>query len=317
MKVDSSFADEVTSRILLFGKGGQVGWELQRSLAIVGDVIALERAGGRLPGCAEALCGDLSDLDGLRRTVAVVRPTAIVNAAAYTAVDRAETDTARAHRVNAEAPAVLAQVAAEMGAWLVHYSTDYVFDGSGERPWREDDLTGPLNAYGRTKLAGEDAIRASGCQHLILRTQWVYGARGGNFARTILRLARERERLTVVDDQYGAPTGADLIADVTAHALRHVLATGVGGGTYHLAAAGVTTWHGYATVLIDAARRRWPDAGWRVQAIDPVPSSAFPTPARRPHNARLDTSRLQQTFGLRLPAWEEGVRRCAEWLVGF
>lgn len=299
-------------RILLLGKDGQVGWELQRSLAVVGDVIALGRAGGCLPGHAEPLCGDLGDLEGLRRTVAVVRPTAIVNAAAYTAVDQAETDTARAHRVNAEAPAVLARAAADVGAWLVHYSTDYVFDGSGERPWREDDPTGPLNAYGRTKLAGEDAIRASGCRHLILRTQWVYGARGGNFARTILRLARERERLTVVDDQYGAPTGADLIADVTAHALRHVLTTGAGGGTYHLAAAGVTTWHGYATVLIDAARRRWPDAGLRVQAIDRVPSSAFPTPARRPHNARLDTTRLQQAFGLRLPAWEEGVRRWIE-----
>lgn len=296
-------------RILLLGKDGQVGWELQRSLAVVGDVIALGRAGGSLPGHAEALCGDLSDLEGLRRTVAAVRPTAIVNAAAYTAVDQAETDTVRAHRVNAEAPAVLAHAAADLGAWLVHYSTDYVFDGCGERPWREDDPTGPLNAYGRTKLAGEDAIRTSGCRHLILRTQWVYGVRGANFARTILRLARERERLTVVDDQYGAPTGADLIADVTAHALRHVLVTGTDGGTYHLAAAGVTTWHGYASVLIDAARRHWPEVGWRVHTIDPVPSSAFPTPARRPRNSRLDTTRLQQAFGLHLPPWEAGVRR--------
>ncbi|WP_334136004.1 dTDP-4-dehydrorhamnose reductase, partial [Tepidimonas sp.] len=215
-------------RILLLGKNGQVGWELQRSLAVVGRVIALDRNGltaqaaaslvapGR-PLPAQPLCGNLTDLDGLRRTVERVQPHVIVNAAAYTAVDRAESEPQLAHRINAEAPAVLAQAAAACGAWLVHYSTDYVFDGSGQRPWREDDPTGPLNAYGRTKLAGEEAIRASGCRHLILRTQWVYGVRGGNFARTMLRLARERERLTVVDDQWGAPTGADLIADVTAH----------------------------------------------------------------------------------------------------
>ncbi|MFN3377578.1 MAG: dTDP-4-dehydrorhamnose reductase [Burkholderiaceae bacterium] len=296
-------------RILLLGKSGQVGWELQRSLAVLGDVVALDRAGAVLPGWDTPLCGDLADLDGLRRTVAALRPAAIVNAAAYTAVDKAESETALAHRINAEAPGALAQAAAACGAWLVHYSTDYVFDGSGQQPWREGDATGPLNTYGRTKLVGEDAIRTSGCQHLILRTQWVYGAHGGNFARTMLRLARERERLTVVDDQFGAPTGADLIADVTAHALRQVLATGQGGGTYHLAAAGVTTWHGYATHLIETARRRWPDAGWRVQSIDPVPTSAFPTPARRPRNSRLDTKRLQRTFELYLPAWQLGVER--------
>ncbi|MGQ9724465.1 MAG: dTDP-4-dehydrorhamnose reductase [Tepidimonas sp.] len=302
-------------RILLLGKDGQVGWELQRSLAVLGDVVALGRATANLPGMDTALCGDLSDLDGLRRTVATLAPAAIVNAAAYTAVDRAETEVALAQRINAEAPAVLAQAAAACGAWLVHYSTDYVFDGSGDRPWREDDPANPLNTYGQTKLAGEDAIRASGCRHLILRTQWVYGVRGGNFARTMLRLARERDRLAVVDDQFGAPTGADLIADVTAHALRQVLATGHDGGTYHLAAAGTTTWHGYATQLIDAARRRWPHLPWRVQAIDPIPSSAYPTPARRPHNARLDTTRLQRTFGLHLPAWQKGVQRWVEALA--
>lgn len=299
-------------RILLLGKNGQVGWELQRSLAVLGDVIALDRAGGRWPGHDAALCGDLTDLDGLRRTVAALQPAAIVNAAAYTAVDKAESEPERAHRTNAQAPGALAEAAAACGAWLVHYSTDYVFDGSGERPWAEGDATGPLNTYGHTKLAGEDAIRASGCRHLILRTQWVYGVRGGNFARTMLRLARERERLTVVDDQWGAPTGADLIADVTAHALRQALAMGQGSGTYHLAAAGVTTWHGYACHVIEAARRRWPDAGWRVSAIDPVPTSAFPTPARRPHNSRLDTTRLQRTFGLHLPAWQAGVQRWVE-----
>ncbi|MEW6694968.1 MAG: dTDP-4-dehydrorhamnose reductase [Pseudomonadota bacterium] len=302
-------------RILLLGKNGQVGWELQRSLALLGEVIALDRAGGTHPDTGAPLVGDLTDLDGLRQTVAALRPAAIVNAAAYTAVDQAESDAERAHRINAEAPGVLAQAATACGAWLVHYSTDYVFDGAGDRPWREDDPTAPLNVYGQTKRAGEDAIRTSGARHLILRTQWVYGVRGGNFARTMLRLARERERLTVVNDQFGAPTGADLIADVTAHALRQQWATGQGGGTYHLAAAGVTTWHGYACALIDAARRRWPEAGWRVQTIDPVPSSAFPTPARRPANARLDTTRLRTTFGLHLPPWTQGVQRWVDSLA--
>ena len=295
--------------ILLLGKDGQVGWELQRSLAVLGEVIALGRAGTRVPGLDAPLCGDLADLDGLRRTVQALRPTAIVNAAAYTAVDQAEAEPELAHRVNAEALGVLAQAAADVGAWLVHYGTDYVFDGSGDEPWREDDTPAPVNVYGRTKWAGEQAIRASGCRHLILRTQWVYGLRGGNFARTMLRLAQTRERLTVVADQIGAPTGADLIADVTAHVLRHALATGQGSGTYHLAAAGATSWYGYACLLIDAARQRWPDAPWRVQAIDPIPTSAYPTPASRPRNSRLDTTRLRQTFGVHLPPWEVGVRR--------
>jgi dTDP-4-dehydrorhamnose reductase len=295
--------------ILLLGKDGQVGWELQRSLGVIGDVVALGRAGASVPGIDAPLCGDLTDLDGIFRTVQALRPAVIVNAAAYTAVDQAEAEPARAQRLNAEAPGVLARAAAACGAWLVHYSTDYVFDGSGDRPWREDDAPAPLNVYGRTKWAGEQAIRASGCRHLILRTQWVYGVQGGNFARTMLGLALTRERLTVVADQMGAPTGADLIADVTVHALRHALATGQGSGTYHLAAAGVTSWHGYACVLIEEARRRWPDAPWRVQAIDPIPSSAYPTPAQRPRNSRLDTTRLRQTFGLHLPPWESGVRR--------
>lgn len=300
--------------ILLLGPHGQVGWELQRSLAVLGPVVAVDRHGARLPDGGEPLCGDLNDLEGLRRTVAALRPVAIVNAAAYTAVDQAEREPELAHRINAHAPAALAQAAADCGAWLVHYSTDYVFDGSGAQPWREDAAPGPLNVYGRSKLAGEDAIRASGCRHLILRTQWVYGLRGGNFARTMLRLARERERLTVVDDQFGAPTGADLIADVTAHALHRLLASGRGGGTYHLAAAGCTTWYGYACALIETARQRWPQAGWRVQTIDPVPSSAFPTPARRPLNGRLDTARLQHAFGLYLPPWQQGVWRWVQQL---
>lgn len=308
-------------KILLFGKNGQVGWELQRSLAPLGHLIALDRDGltpqqaaqlpawQGLPPLEHPLCGDLTDLVGLARTVHAVRPHVVVNAAAYTAVDRAETEPELARRINAEAPGVLAQAAHEVGAWLVHYSTDYVFNGSGHTPWQEGDATGPLNVYGQTKLEGEQRILQAGRQHLIFRTSWVYGARGGNFAKTMLRLARERERLTVVDDQFGAPTGAELIADVTAHAIRHVWQTGQGQGTYHLAASGETTWHGYALFVIQQARRLQPDAAWQVQSIDPVPTSAFPTPARRPHNSRLSTALLQATFGLHLPAWQQGVGR--------
>ncbi len=308
-------------RILLLGKNGQVGWELQRSLAPLGHVIALDRDGltpqqaaqlpawQGLPPLDQPLCGDLSDLAGLARTVHAVRPQVIVNAAAYTAVDKAESDVALARRINAEAPGVLAQAAHAVGAWLVHYSTDYVFNGGGHTPWQEGDATGPLNAYGLTKLEGEQRILQASRQHLILRTSWVYAARGGNFAKTMLRLARERERLTVIADQFGAPTGAELIADVTAHAVRHVLRTGEGQGIYHLAAAGETTWHGYARHLIAQAQHLQPQGGWQVQAIDPVPTSAFPTPARRPHNSRLNTTLLQATFGLHLPPWQQGVDR--------
>ncbi len=304
-------------RILLLGKNGQVGWELQRSLAPLGTLIALDRSGqpGADPTHAEPphtepfLCGDLADLDGLARTVRAVQPHVIVNAAAYTAVDHAESDAEQARRINAEAPGLLAQLAHELGAWFVHYSTDYVFNGSGHAPWREADATGPLNVYGRTKLDGEQRIRDAGRQHLIFRTSWVYAARGGNFAKTMLRLARERERLTVIDDQFGAPTGAELIADVTAHAIRHVLRTGQGQGTYHLAASGETTWHGYARFVIEHAQRLQPHEPWAVRTIDAVPTHTFPTPARRPHNSRLNTELLHATFGLHLPHWQVGVGR--------
>jgi dTDP-4-dehydrorhamnose reductase len=308
-------------RILLLGKNGQVGWELQRSLAPLGPLIALDREGltpeqaaclpawQGLPALEQPLCGDLTDLAGLFRTVQAVRPQVIVNAAAYTAVDKAEAEPDLARRLNAEAPGVLAQAAQAVGAWLVHYSTDYVFDGSGHTPWQEADATGPLNVYGHTKLEGERRILQASRQHLILRTSWVYAARGGNFAKTMLRLAQERERLTVIDDQFGAPTGAELIADVTAHCVRQLLRTGEGQGTYHLAASGETTWHGYAQWVIEQARQRHPQAPWRVQAIDPVPTRAFPTPAQRPHNSRLNTARLQSAFGLALPPWQQGVER--------
>lgn len=296
--------------ILLLGKNGQVGWELQRSLAPLGEVIALDRHGAAHPTQSGVwLAGDLADPAGLAHTVEALRPQVIVNAAAHTAVDRAESEPDLAHLLNAEAPGALARAAQAVGAWLVHYSTDYVFDGSGHQPWREDDATGPINTYGRSKLQGEEAVRSACERHLILRTSWVYAARGGNFAKTMLRLARERDRLTVIDDQFGAPTGAELIADVTAHAICHVLRTGAGQGTYHLAAAGETTWHGYASHVIDSARRLQPDGGWQVSEVARVPTSAFPTPARRPHNSRLDTRRLRDTFGLTLPPWQQGVER--------
>lgn len=296
-------------KILLLGKNGQVGWELQRSLAPLGELVALDRTGDEPHG----LCGDLQDLDGLRATVRATQPDVIVNAAAHTAVDRAESEPALARRLNSEAPAALAEAAQAVGAWLVHYSTDYVFDGSGTSPWPEDATTRPLNVYGQTKLDGERAIATACERHLILRTSWVYAARGGNFAKTMLRLAAERERLTVIDDQFGAPTGAELIADVTAHAVRQLQQrphdTQPHAGTYHLAAAGETTWNGYARFVIDTARALKPGLNLAVQDVAPVATSAFPTPARRPHNSRLDTSRLQHTFGLRLPPWQPGVAR--------
>lgn len=290
-------------KILLFGSNGQVGWELQRSLAPLGELVALGSAGDG------ALAGDFRDPQGVLRTVREVRPDAIVNAAAYTAVDKAEADADVAAQVNAVTPGLLAEAAQALGAWFVHYSTDYVFDGSGTRPWREDDPTGPLGVYGRTKLAGEQRIAAANPRHLVLRTSWVYGARGGNFAKTMLRLARERDRLTVIDDQFGAPTGADLLADVTAHALRSV-ARGEGApGIYHVAAAGETTWNGYARFVVGKAQQAGEILKAGVDQVEPVPTSAFPTPARRPHNSRLDTSRFRDTFGLTLPPWERGVER--------
>ncbi|MDR7096742.1 dTDP-4-dehydrorhamnose reductase [Hydrogenophaga laconesensis] len=293
------------SRILLLGRNGQVGWELQRSLAPLGELVALDRHSTDKDGG----CGDLGNLEGLRRTVLQLRPTVIVNAAAHTAVDQAEREPDAAQTLNALAPGVLAQAAHEVGSLLVHYSTDYVFDGGGTAPRREDAPTGPLSTYGRTKLDGEHAITAAGRRHLIFRTSWVYAARGGNFAKTMLRLAQERDRLTVIDDQFGAPTGAELIADATAHAIRQALRDEACCGTYHLAAAGETSWNGYARFVLDTARTLKPDLVIQAQEVAPVPTSAFPTPARRPLNSRLDTTRFRDTFGLHLPEWQRGVRR--------
>ena len=289
-------------KVLLFGKNGQVGWELQRSLATLGELTALDFD-------STDHHADFSRPAGLIDTVRALRPDVIVNAAAHTAVDKAESEPAFAETLNAEAPRILAAEAAGLGAWLVHYSTDYVFDGSGQAPRKEEAATGPLSVYGRTKLDGENHIRASGCKHLIFRTSWVYAARGGNFARTMLKLAAERDALSVIDDQIGAPTGADLLADVTAYAIRAVQRESELGGTYHAVAAGETSWHGYARFVIDWARANGLPVKVAAAAIAAVPTSAYPTPARRPLNSRLDTQKMRDAFGLTLPDWQTGVQR--------
>ncbi|HNZ56878.1 MAG TPA: dTDP-4-dehydrorhamnose reductase [Methylophilaceae bacterium] len=289
-------------KILLFGKNGQVGWELQRSLAPLGELIALDAR-------SESLCGDLTNLAGIANTIRTVAPDIIVNAAAHTAVDKAESEPDLADTLNALAPEIMGKEAARLGAWLVHYSTDYVFDGSGKAAWCESDATGPLSIYGKSKLAGELAIIASGCRHLIFRTSWVYAARGGNFAKTMLKLAKERDSLKVINDQIGAPTGADLLADVTAHAIRTALLQPEVSGLYHLVAGGETSWHGYANFVIEFARQAGVEIKVSADAIAPVPTAAFPTPAIRPLNSRLDTQKLQNTFNLYLPHWQSGVTR--------
>lgn len=288
--------------ILLFGKGGQVGWELQRSLSVLGTVTALDHD-------SADHCGDFANPAGVAETVRALRPDVIVNAAAHTAVDKAESEADFARTLNATTPGAIAQEAAELGAWLVHYSTDYVFDGSGSRPWVETDTPAPLSVYGRTKLEGEQLIAQSGAKHLILRTSWVYAARGGNFAKTMLRLAQERERLTVIDDQWGAPTGADLLADVTAHAIRHLQRHPEHAGLYHCVAAGETTWNAYAKYVLSRANIENSAIKIIAKEVAPVPTSAFPTPAARPHNSRLSTAKLQTTFGLQMPHWQAGVAR--------
>jgi len=289
-------------KILLLGCDGQVGWELQRSLQPLGDVVALDFQ-------SRDFAADFSKPESLAATVAAVKPDLIVNSAAHTAVDKAESEPALAQAINADAVGVLARSAAASGAWLVHYSTDYVFDGSGDESRSESAATGPLSVYGRTKLDGEEQIRASGCRHLILRTSWVYAARGGNFAKTMLRLAGSKTELNVIDDQIGAPTGADLLADLTSLMVRSARATPELAGTYHATASGATSWHGYARLVIETARARGVALTLAADALHPIATSAYPTPALRPLNSRLDTRKLRERFGLALPNWESGVRR--------
>jgi dTDP-4-dehydrorhamnose reductase len=284
-------------KILLLGKNGQVGFELQRSLAPLGEVLALDRN-------STSHCGDLSNLEGLAETVRVFRPQVVVNAAAYTAVDKAESDQTTAHLINALAPEVLSRSCAAIDALLVHYSTDYVFDGSGQKAWLETDTTGPVNVYGRSKLAGEQGIAKQGAKHVIFRTSWVYGTEGGNFAKTMLRLAQERDIMAVINDQFGAPTGAALLADITAMSLQQPLALS---GIYHLAAAGETTWHAYAQYVLQTAKRLKPELDYKVKEVAAVSTSEFPTPAQRPLNSRLNCSKLQNALHCQLPEWQKGV----------
>lgn len=290
-------------KILLFGKGGQVGWELQRALAPLGELIALDF------DSTGDLSGDFSQPEAVAATVRRVAPDLIVNAAAHTAVDKAESEADLARLINATTPGRIAQEAKALGAHLIHYSTDYVFDGSGDAPRDETAATGPHSVYGRTKLEGEQLIAASGATHLILRTSWVYAARGGNFAKTMLKLAKERERLTVIADQFGAPTGAELLADVSAHAARMLRARPELSGLYHCVAAGETSWYGYATHVIERARAAGHAIKVAPDAILPIPTTDYPTPATRPLNSRLDTRRLREAFGLVLPSWQQGVDR--------
>ena len=295
-------------KILLLGANGQVGFELHRSLAPVGEIVPATRT-GVLPGGAPCEISALDDGASLEALVARTRPDWVVNAAAYTAVDRAEDDEVAAARANGDAPGVIGRAASRIGAAVLHFSTDYVFDGAATTPYREDDPTAPLGAYGRSKLAGEQALAASGAKHLVFRTAWVYGARGQNFLRTMLRLAAERDRLKVVSDQRGAPTPARLLADVAAHAVTR-LGCGArdGWGVHHVAARGETSWHGFAQAIVDAAA----EAGLleRAPEVVAIRSEDFPTRARRPAYSVLDPSRIETLLGLRMPPWRDGVVRC-------
>jgi dTDP-4-dehydrorhamnose reductase len=287
-------------KILLTGKNGQLGFELQRALAPLGEVVAV--------GTQDC---NLADADALREFVRHVAPDVIVNPAAYTAVDKAESDEATARAVNTVAPTILGEEGARLGALVLHYSTDYVFDGTKQGAYTESDTPAPQSVYGRTKLDGELGLAAANPRHLILRTSWVVGAHGGNFAKTMLRLAGERDKLTVVADQFGAPTPAALLADLSAHLVReHARVRGADFpyGTYHVAAGGETSWHGYAQFVIGEALAAGKAVKATVDAVAPLATEQYPTPAKRPLNSRLDTTRFRTTFDLRLPPWQEGVR---------
>lgn len=286
--------------ILLFGKSGQVGWELQRSLAPLGNLITLDVH-------SSEYCGDFSNPEGVAETVRRIKPDVIVNAAAHTAVDKAESEAELARLLNATSVEAIAKEAAKIEAWVVHYSTDYVFPGHGDTPWLETDTTAPLNVYGETKLAGEKALQNHCPRHLIFRTSWVYAGKGNNFAKTMLRLAKERSELSVINDQYGAPTGAELLADCTAHAIRMALMKPEVAGLYHLVAGGTTTWHDYAALVFDEARKA--GVSLALTHLNAVPTSHYPTAARRPNNSRLDTTKFKHNFGMVLPQWEKGVKR--------
>lgn len=295
-------------KVLLLGKNGQVGWELQRSLAPIGELLALSRHD------EEPFCGDLGKARQLAETIRAYKPDVVVNAAAYTAVDKAESEKETAHFINSQALALIAAEVAALDSWLIHYSTDYVFDGRGTQPWQETDPTAPINYYGQSKLDGEEEIKMSGCKHLIFRTSWVYGARGHNFIRTILRLAAERERLSIVADQIGAPTGAELLADVTVHCIRHALKDEKVSGLYNLVPQGEVSWYDYTHFIVESARRLGTELA--VNEIVPLQSSDYVTPAKRPYNSRLATTKISTTFSFELPHWKQGVMRMLQEILG-
>lgn len=284
--------------ILLFGANGQVGWELQRSLSLLGTVAPLDRS-----------AVDLSSADAIRSVIKSYAPSAIVNAAAYTAVDKAEQESELAFAINSTAPRIMAAAAGSTNIPFIHYSSDYVYAGDKPGPYLETDATGPLSAYGSSKLAGDEAILATRAQAVILRTSWVYAARGANFLKTMLRLAKERETLRIVGDQVGTPTSAELLADVTAHVLKRMLADSSVKGVYHCAAAGETSWHGYARFAITQARALGAELRLEPTNIAAINTAEYPTPAKRPSNSRLSCASLENTFGLQLPAWEVHVLR--------
>ena len=294
-------------KILLTGKNGQVGFELQRALAPLGEIVAVGRA-----EC------DLADAAAMRDLIRKIKPGVIVNAAAYTAVDKAESDTATAAAVNALAPGVIGEEAARLGAWVVHFSSDYVFDGAKRAAYVEEDAANPQSAYGRSKRDGELALQASGARYLILRSSWVVGAHGNNFAKTMLRLAVERERLSVVADQFGVPTSAALLADLSAQLVRQVQLQGpdqFAFGLYHVVPAGETNWHAYACYVIGAALRAGKQLQLKPENIKAITTAEYPTAARRPANSRLDTARFRQIFGLHLPSWQSELQHILEQIL--
>lgn len=287
-------------KILLIGKNGQLGWELQRSLVTLGELVAVDFIDTKL-------CGDLTNLQGIAQTIRTVKPDVVVNAAAYTAVDKAESEKVLSRLLNADSVEIIARETAKIGALLVHYSTDYIFNGEGTHYRQEDEQTGPLNVYGETKLAGEIAVATHNERHFIFRTSWVYATRGSNFIKTMLRLAMEKEQLSVINDQFGAPTGAELLADCTAIAVRSTLRNQSKYGTYHVVASGETTWYEYAQFIFELSCQK--GESLKVENVNGVPTSSYPTPAKRPFNSRLSNEKFQRAFNVVLPHWKVGVER--------
>lgn len=291
--------------ILLLGANGQVGWELRRSLSVIGQLIALDRH-------STLYCGNLEAPNQIAQTILTLKPHVVVNAAAYTAVDKAEQDSDKAYLINATAPLEIAKACQIVNAVMVHYSTDYVFDGTGQHARNESAPCNPINLYGASKLAGEQAIQQNCSRHLIFRTSWVYAQKGSNFAKTMLRLAQEKTSLNVISDQIGAPTGADLIADITAHVVRQTLSLDNNYGLYHLVADGCCSWFEYTQLILSEAQRLGKDLKVKSDQVIPIPSSAYPTAAKRPFNSRLDHELLSNTFNLYLPSWQLGVKRLVQ-----